>query len=140
MIIFAVLSATTWININLIMMDRQLIEFNSRDELLRLDVQRIVYIEADGNYSYIVTCNKLKGAVGMNLGQVEDVLANRLKERKSIFARIGKKYIVNLNYVYKINPLKKQLVLTDFNHFAFQLDISREALKALKELMVKMKI
>jgi len=72
--------------------------------------------------------------------QVEDVLANRLKERKSIFARIGKKYIVNLNYVYKINPLKKQLILTDFTNFAYQLEISREALKTLKELMVKMKI
>ena len=121
-------------------MERQLIEFNSRDELLRLDVQRIVYFEADGNYSYIVTCNKLKGAVCMNLGQVEDVLANRLKERKSIFARIGKKYIVNLHYVYKINPFKKQLILTDFTNFAYQLEISREALKTLKELMVKMKI
>ena len=128
------------ININRIEMKKQLIEFNSRDELLRLDVQRIVYFEADGNYSYIVTCNKLKGAVSLNLGQVEDVLANRLKERKSIFARIGKRYIVNLNYVYKINPQKKQLILTDFSSFAYQLEISREALKALKELMVKMKI
>ena len=73
-------------------------------------------------------------------GLKEGVVANRLKERKSIFARIGKKYIVNLNYVYKINPLKKQLILTDFTNFAYQLEISREALKTLKELMVKMKI
>jgi DNA-binding LytR/AlgR family response regulator len=121
-------------------MERQLIVFNSRDELLRLEVNHIVYFEADGNYSYIVTCNKLKGAVCMNLGQVEDALATKLKERKSIFARIGKKYIVNLNFVYKINPQKKQLILTDFTHFAYQLEISREALKALKEIMVKMKI
>ena len=76
----------------------------------------------------------------MNLGQMEDVLAQRLKEKKSIFARIGKRYIVNLNYVYKINPLKKQLVLTDFTNFSYQLDISREALKSLKEIMVQIKI
>lgn len=108
--------------------------------MLRIDVHRIVYFEADGNYTYTVTCNKLKSAVCMNLGQMEEVLAQRLKEKKNIFARIGKRYIVNLGYVYKINPLKKQLVLTDFTNFSYQLDISREALKTLKEIMVQIKI
>ena len=121
-------------------MDRQLLVFNSRDEMLRIDVSRIVYFEADGNYTYIVTCNKLKSAVCMNLGLMEDVLANRLREKKSIFARIGKKYIVNLNYVYKISPLKKQLVLTDFSNFAYQLEVSRDALKSLKDIMLQIKI
>jgi len=121
-------------------MEKQRLIFNSRDELLRIDVARIVYFEADGNYTYIVTCNKLKGTVCMNLGQMEEVLEQRLKEKKSIFARIGKKYIVNLGYVYKINPLKKQLVLTDFTNFDYQLEISREALKLLKDVMLQIKI
>ena len=119
---------------------QQRIYFNSRDKLIRLDIHKIVYFEGDGNYTYIVTCNKLKSAVCMNLGQMEDVLAQRLKEKKNIFARIGKRYIVNLGYVYKINPLKKQLVLTDFTNFSYQLDVSREALKTLKEIMVQIKI
>lgn len=122
-------------------MDRQRLIFNSRDEMLRIDVPNIVYFEADGNYTYIVTCNKLKSAVCMNLGQMEDILAQRLnKEKKNLFARIGKKYIVNLDFIYKINPLKKQLVLTDFMNFSYQLDISKEALKTLKEMMVAIKI
>jgi DNA-binding LytR/AlgR family response regulator len=122
-------------------MDRQRLIFNSRDEMLRIDVPNIVYFEADGNYTYIVTCNKLKSAVCMNLGQMEDILAQRLnKEKKNLFARIGKKYIVNLDFIYKINPLKKQLVLTDFMNFSYQLDISKEALKNLKEMMVAIKI
>ena len=122
-------------------MEQQRLIFNSRDELLRIDVPRIVYYEADGNYTYIVTCNKLKSAVCMNLGQMEDILAQRLnKEKKNLFARIGKKYIVNLDFIYKINPLKKQLVLTDFMNFSYQLDISKEALKNLKEMMVAIKI
>lgn len=121
-------------------MEQQRLIFNSRDELLRIDVPRIVYFEADGNYTYIVTSNKLKSAVCMNLGQMEDVLAQRLKEKKCLFARIGKKYIVNLSFVYRINPLKKQLVLSDFNNFSFQLDVSKEALKSLKEIMAHIKI
>ena len=108
--------------------------------MLRIDVSRIVYFEADGNYTYIVNCNKLKSAVCVNLGQMEEILAQRLKEKKNLFVRIGKKYIVNLDYVYKINPMKKQLVLTDFCNFSYQLDISRDALKNLKDMMVKIKI
>ncbi len=120
-------------------MDKQRLIFNSRDELLRIDVERIVYFEADGNYTYIVTCNKLKSAICMNLGQMEEVLAQRLKEKKSLFARIGKKYIVNLGFIYKINPLKKQLVLSDFSNFTYQLEVSREALKKLKDIMLQIK-
>ena len=119
-------------------MEKRLI-FNSRDELLRIDVSRIVYFEADGNYTYIVTCNKIKSAICMNLGQMEELLSEQLKERKSIFARIGKRYIVNLSFVYKIHPQKRQLALTDFSNFLYQIPVSTEALKKLKDIMVDIK-
>ena len=32
--------------------------FNSRDELLRLDISKIVYFESDGNYTNIILTNK----------------------------------------------------------------------------------
>ncbi len=107
--------------------------------MLRMEVSKIVYFEADGNYTNIVTCNKIKSAICMNLRQMEKLVTERFKENKSPFARIGKRYIVNLNYVYKINPLKKQLALTDFSNFLYQLPISTEALKKLKEIMVENK-
>ena len=34
--------------------------FNTRDELNRIDVAKIVYFEADGNYTDIVMVNKLR--------------------------------------------------------------------------------
>ena len=126
------------INLLSVEMEKRLI-FNSRDELVRIDVSKIVYFEADGNYTYIVTCNKIKSAICMNLGQMEEMLAEQLKERKSIFARIGKRYIVNLSFVYKIHPQKRQLALTDFSNFLYQIPISTEALKKLKDIMVEIK-
>ena len=39
---------------------RQLLFFSGRDNLLRLDIEHIVYFEADGNYTTVVTKNKLK--------------------------------------------------------------------------------
>ncbi|MBO7067915.1 MAG: LytTR family transcriptional regulator DNA-binding domain-containing protein [Bacteroidaceae bacterium] len=107
---------------------------NSRDELLRIDISRIVYFEADGNYTNIYLCNKLKGTVCMNLARMQEALTAQLKEKATRFARIGKSYIVNLNYVYSIQLLKQRLVLSDQATFAFQIAVSKEALKTLREL------
>lgn len=113
---------------------------NSRDELLRIDISKIVYFEANGNYTNIYLCNKLKGTVCMNLARMQEALSTQLKEKATRFARIGKSYIVNLNYVYSIQILKQRLVLSDQSTFAFQVSISKEALKALRDLLLKNKV
>ena len=92
----------------------ELIFFNSRDQLLRIDMAEIVYFEGDGNLTYIVTSNKMKGTVNMNLGKMEEFLANEYGRKASFFLRIGKKYIINMNYVYLINVPKQKLVLIRF--------------------------
>ena len=107
---------------------------NSRDELLRIDMTKVVYIEADANYSNIILANKLKATVGMNLGQVEKLLVMNFGDKARTYARIGKRFIVNLNYLYRIHVLKQMLVLSDGQTFAYQLEISKEALKCLKDI------
>lgn len=109
---------------------------NTRDELLRFDCSKIVYMEGDGNYTNIVLVNKLKASVCMNLSDMQRLISVSLKERASMFARIGKRFIVNLNYIYHINVLRQSLTVTDGVHFAFQLGISKEALKQLKQVMI----
>lgn len=111
--------------------------FNSRDELQRIEVSKIVYFEADGNYTDIVMVNKLRASILMNLGEMEKTLAAQLGTEAQIFMRIGKRFIINLRYVYSINVLKQQLILSDYDHFAFQVTISKEALKNMKELMLR---
>ena len=107
---------------------------NSRDELLRLDISKIVFFEGEANYTYIISANKLKGVICMNLARIQTVLDKKLKEHSIIFARLGKRYIINLNYVYSINIIKQKLILSDGYMFAYQLDVAKEALKKLKEL------
>lgn len=109
---------------------------NSRDELLRIDISKIVYFEANGNYTHIILANKLKSSVCMNLAQTEKMLAERLKEKSRCFVRIGKSYIVNMSFVYQISIIKQRLVLSDYTSFAYQLEISKEALKKLRELFI----
>ena len=114
--------------------------FNTRDELNRIDVSKIVYFEADGNYTDIVMVNKLRASVCMNLGEMEKAIAVQIGDGAKIFMRIGKRFIVNMKYVYSINVLKQQLVLSDYDHFAFQVSISKDALKKMKDLMLVVKV
>lgn len=120
-------------------MDSQFIVFNTKTELLRLDVSKIVYFEGDGNYTQIVTINKLKAVVFLNLTQMEKYLAEHLVDCKSIFMRVGKRFIINTGYIYQVNTQKQQLILSDYEHFAFALGISKEALKQMKDLLITKK-
>lgn len=115
-------------------MENKFLHLNSRDELLRIDISKIVYFEADGNYTNIVLVNKLKGVVCLNLAKLQVILVDKLKDKASTFVRIGKKYIINRTFVYQINIVRHRLILSDGQNFAFQLEISKEALKKLKDL------
>lgn len=121
-------------------MVQHLVYFNSRDKLIRLDVEKIVYFESDGNYTYIVTCNKQKVCLTMNLSHTEEAIAAQLSDMANQFMRIGKRFVVNMNYIYQVDIVKQQLLLSDYEHFIFQLPISKDALKTVKELVIKTRI
>ena len=118
---------------------------DSRNELLRINIDKIVYFEADGNHTNIVLANQTKGMVRMNLAQTQKALSEHLREQANIFAQMGKKHIINLTYISQIHVLRQKLALSDGERFAFSLDITKEALKKLKglyerELAVKLNI
>lgn len=112
------------------------IYLNSRDEFFRIDITKIVYFESDGNYTNIILNNKMKTTVCMNLIQMQSVLGENLKNAAGIFARIGKRHIINLTYVYQISILRQMLVLTDGENFEYQINVSKDALKKLREMYI----
>ena len=118
----------------------EFIYFNSRDELLRIEVPCIVYFEADGNYTKIVLANGFECLVCMNLCKMEKFLSDRLGEKAKKFARIGKRHIINLKYLLQVSPLQQCLVLSDQRTFKFELNLSKDALKKLKDSIVQPKI
>ena len=121
-------------------MTQQRVYFNSRDKLIRLDIQKIVYFEGDGNYTYIVTANKQKVCITMNLSHTEDALASQQGDNAKQFMRIGKRFIVNMNNIYHIDIKKLTLMLSDCERFLFLLPVSKESLKTVKDLVIKAKI
>lgn len=109
---------------------------NSRDEFFRVDITKIVYFESDGNYTNIILNNKMKATVCMNLAQMQSILSESLKEAAGTFARIGKRHIINLTYVYQIAILRQKLVLSDGENFEYQINVSKDALKKLRDMYV----
>lgn len=116
-------------------MNKRLIIFTSRDETLRLAPEAIVYFEADGNYTHIVTVNHIRSSVCMNLGSVEKYIAANYPDEKPHFIRVGKQLVVNTDHVLQVSVLKQKLVLSDGLSFIFTLDASKDALRKLQKLI-----
>lgn len=109
---------------------------NSRDEFFRVDISKIVYFESEGNYTNIVLNNKMKATVCMNLARMQSILSDNFKDSAGIFARVGKRQIINLTYVYHIAILRQRLVLSDGENFEYAVNISKETLKNLRDMYI----
>ena len=114
--------------------------FNTRDELTRINLNDVAYFEADGNYTHIMLSNGCKATILISLSAIEHLIDNELKGQVKPFIRIGKSYIVNSSFIFQINVLKQKLVLTNVvSSHVFTLNISKEALKNLKDLYTQKK-
>ena len=111
----------------------RIVFFSTRDEIIRVDLASVAYFEAEGNYTKMVSFNGIKTDVLMNLGNMERLVANKFKDAPKSFLRAGKRFLVNLNYVYQVNTLKQVLTLSDQRTFRYDLALSKLALKYIKD-------
>ena len=109
---------------------------NTRDTFYRLDINKIVLFQAQGNYTTFILANKHKGMLGVNLGRMSAILNERLGDNAARFARIGRNFIINLTLVYKIDLIKKTIIMSDNATFAYQLSVSKEAVRQLRDIFV----
>ena len=114
-------------------MGNKVIIISNSNELVRIKPERIVYVVSDGNYSTMVLHDKTEHVFTMNLAHCQQLIEEQLGKGAETFIRIGKQLIINRAYIFKINPTKQQLIMSDMalNH-AFTLSASKEALKQLK--------
>lgn len=109
--------------------------FNTRDEMVKVKLEKVAFFEADSNYCHVTFINGAKATLLTSLVNMEKLLIMHFKGDNPMFIRIGKRYIVNLNYIFQINIPKQRLMLTDYTSPAvMELAISKEALKNLKQL------
>lgn len=117
-------------------MSSKVIIISNTNELVRVEPERVVYIESDGNYSTMVLHDKTEHVFTMNLAHCQQLLEEQLGKDAMTFIRLGKQLIINRTYIHKINVNKQQLVMSNMNvNMAFTLQASKEALKQLKALI-----
>lgn len=111
--------------------------FTTSTDILRVPSDTVVYISADGNYSVITLADGGNFVLTLQLGQVERRIAEVLDSSDSRFIRIGRSLIVNREFIAFVNLPQQKMVLSDCRTFRHEVSASKEALKALKELLEK---
>lgn len=84
----------------------------NKSESLYLRLKDILYIEADGNYSniYFVDGSVLK-ALSYQRAEIARMIQEHFpKVWSDEFALLGRSYIINLNYILRIQPNKQLLI------------------------------
>lgn len=129
--------------------------------LMRVAVDEIVYVKADGNYCDLVLINGRQRKMTFQLHHFEDNF--RLLKSADMFIRVGRSLIVNRQYVQVIDLIDQTIVFggkhltrepVQQHPFAYRPDrnkeaatgrdiyvvkVSRDALKQLKEQLENMK-
>lgn len=113
--------------------------FNTRDELVKVRLDKVSYFEADSNYCHVHFVNGAKATMLTSLVGIENLIKSQISVPAAHpFIRIGKKYIVNQKYIFQINIPRQRIVLTDFESpVIHEIAVSKEALKKLKQLYRK---
>lgn len=118
------------------LMNRRLI-FTTSTEIVRVPADSVVFITADGNYSAITLADGENFVLTLQLGQIERRIAEMLDKDDHRFIRIGKSLIVNRDFIAFIHPVRQKMILSDCRNFRHEVSASKDALKALKELLEK---
>jgi len=115
-------------------MDKYLV-FKTRDELVRIKMDRILYFEAERNYTKMVLTNGIQFVFAVNLGKIEEILEKQVNTYSTVLARVGKSFIINKNHVLQISLPKTKLLFATADGKARELIVPKEPLKLLKETL-----
>jgi len=108
--------------------------FKWRDELIQVNPDELVYFQADGNYTIMMLASRKEQLLTMNLSKVQLTLEEQLGSQSTLFERVGREFIIRKTFIFSIQTLRKKLILAVPNSEKFfELLVSKEALKRLKE-------
>ena len=118
------------------MKKQTILTIKNKSEILYLSLDSILYIQADGNYSDVYFAD---GSVMNTLTYQRAEIARMMDEQLSKedikrFALLGRSYLINTDYVLRIQP-SRQILTFRVNKFGTTVKIRIKATaKALQEL------
>ena len=119
--------------------DISILYFNTRDEMIRVDLRKVLYFKSDKNYTDVYFLNGQHVTLPTSMLDIEKMLNDDRMRGKTIpFVRLGRSLIVNLTFILQINVLKQELCLSDMKTSGvYKVSVPKEVLKRLKELYNK---
>lgn len=108
-------------------LEKVLIKFGNKS--FPLDLEKIVYLNADRQYTNVFTSVPKKYVIKKSLKEWESLLP------KNKFIRIHRSFIVNVNYIISINKDKSNHYSVKLNGFE-NIEVSRRFYKNLKQLSI----
>lgn len=121
--------------------DISIFYFHTRDEMVRVDLRKVLYFKADRNYTDVYFLNGHHVTLLTSLLNIEKMLEDdRMKGKTMPFVRLGRSLIVNVTFILQINVLKQELCLSDMQTASvYKVSVPKEVLKSLKDLYNKKK-
>ena len=107
---------------------------NGGTELIKVRSSDIMYVEAKGNYCCMYLAGGFRQQLWFNRQKFIAIINEQMRAEKPIFISVGRSFIVNLSYIYLINPVHGDMVLYD-GKSQIKLHASQEALNKLKEMI-----
>lgn len=109
---------------------------NSRDELLLIEMEKIAYLKAQGNYTELTYIGGQKLLLTLGLSKLELMIREAMpKNGPGIFARMGRSLIINQRYLTRISVLNQKLTLSDRAANTYVLSVSKDLLKGYKKIV-----
>lgn len=115
--------------------NEQYIIIKTRDELLRIRTDQILYFEADRNYTNLFLIYGIQFTFAINIGKIEELLTEQIPESSKILIRLGKSHIINKSHILHINLPRQKLLMLTSEGKPRELIVSKEPLRVLKEEM-----
>lgn len=109
---------------------------NSRDELALIDLDKVAYLKANGNYCDLVYICGQKQALSLSLSKLESVI--RIageKEKEGKFIRLGRSLIINNSFLIGISVLRQRIILSDCDGHSHTLEVPKIILKKFKAMV-----
>lgn len=110
--------------------------FNTRDEMFGIDTDLIALVKADGNYSIIFYITGKEIHMPYGISKMETILKEN-NDKRNRFVRVGRSVIINHFFVFKIEPLKQTMLLSDGGKENISIQLPKQTLKAYKDAIYK---
>ncbi len=108
------------------------LNFDTRDELISLDLDLLAAVQASGSYSRAVYINKREFMLTVNISKVEEAL-NAYRPKGYRFIRLGRSVIINHRMLTRIELTKQILLLSDGDKNDIRVRIPKKILRQYKE-------